>query len=593
MRVEEGFQQPPYPTEHPYAADPVLPGLLKRIVPPAVRSALEVDLMRLGDRLVNEIRPLAPLVHPATLTQYNEFGQRVDRLHTSEGWRKIEHFAISEGYNAIAYEREQGEHSRIFQFARALVMTGDSHVLICPMGMTDGTMRLIELYGTDMMKADIFPRFLSRDPATAYMSGQWMTERPGGSDVSLTETMAVPTERLPTDLGEPYILNGFKWFSSAAEGNMAVALARVGPEPFFPAVPRAPLSLFLVPLRLGPYPTPLSNGVRMHRLKNKFGTHGVPTAELELNGTRAWRIGPEGAGVKTIAAMLNITRVHSSVHCVGSLARCLAIARAYAGVRAIDGGRKLLREVPLHVAILAEVTLLYRALAHVVFGAVGLLGKSECGTASVEEEARLRLLTPAIKGYTALRASEGMEEAMTALGGLGYMEETGIGRLIRDAMVEKIWEGTVTVCALDLIRATTKDPKVVQYYVQWAQSIIAAVPPELKGRLVKALDTLAASIHKLPELFAATRANPLLPRLILNHFAALSCGLYLLEHANWSCKRSEPTCEEDVEAFRRWVCEGDLTKTEVEIESVKKEHRARAELNSRLVFGAAAASAKL
>ncbi|KAI9065652.1 acyl-CoA dehydrogenase NM domain-like protein [Trametes sanguinea] len=615
MRVEEGFQQAPYPTEHPYTADPVLPGLLKRVLPENVHIPLERDLIRLGDRLVHEIRPLAPLVHPATLTQYDEFGQRIDRLHTSEGWRKIEEFTIQEGYSAPAYEREYGELSRTYQFARTMLMTGDCHVIMCPMGMTDGSARrktsqfictseiltggyasVIELYGTEAMKRDVLPRLLSRDPSKAYISGQWMTERPGGSDVSLTETYAVPAEHLPTDLGDPYILNGFKWFSSAAEGNMAVALARIEPPASSASTSpgsRAPLSLFLVPVRHGPYPTPLSNGIRMHRLKNKIGTHGVPTAELELSGTRAWLLGPKDAGVRTIATMLNVSRVHSAIHSVGSFARCLAIARAYAGVRAVERGRTLLRDVPLHGEVLAGITLLYRALVQVVFGAVGLLGKSECGSASKEEEARLRLLTPAIKGYAALRATEGMEEAMTALGGLGYMEETGIGRLIRDAMVEKIWEGTVTVCALDLIRATTKDPQAVQHYVEWAKNVIAAVPSTLKQQLWKPLDTLSASLSRLPSLFTQTAANALLTRLTLNHFASLSCALYLLEHATWSCAKGEASREEDVEAFRRWVCEGDLVKTEGDIESVRRDGKGRVELNSKLVYGSGVAVVKL
>lgn len=315
---------------------------------------------------------------------------------------------------------------------------------MCPMGMTDGATRckiprciicdallisirmnkVLELYGTESMKSAVLSKLLSRDPTAAYLSGQWMTERPGGSDLSRTETHATPTERISSDLGRPYILDGFKWFSSAAEGHMAVALARTGA----PSSGTRGLSLFLVPLRIAPYASPLSNGVLIHRLKNKVGTHGVPTAELELRGTRAWLIGPEGDGVKTIAAMLNVTRVHSAVHSVGSLQRCLALARAYAGVRAVQGGKALLKDVPLHVAGLADVALLYRGLVHVVFGAVALLGKSECGTASSGEEARLRLLTPTIKAYAAQKASGGMEEAMGAMGGLGYMEETGIGR---------------------------------------------------------------------------------------------------------------------------------------------------------------------
>ena len=247
------------------------------------------------------------------------------------------------------------------------------------------------------MKKELFPRFLSRDPANACLSGQWMTERPGGSDVSQTETVAVPTQRVSTDLGSPYILDGFKWFSSAAEGHMAVALARTGTI----AEGARGLSLFLVPLRMGAYTSPLHNGVYMHRLKQKVGTYGVPTAELELRGTRAWLLGAPGEGVRCIVRMLNITRVHSAVHSIGSLQAALRIARAYARVRAVEGGRRLLANAPLHVAGLADSSLLYRALTHLAFGAVVLLGRSECGVATDAEEARLRLLTPTIKAYAA------------------------------------------------------------------------------------------------------------------------------------------------------------------------------------------------
>lgn len=226
-----------------------------------------------------------------------------------------------------------------------------------------------------------------------------------------------------TDLGPAYLLNGIKWFSSAAEGDMAVALARTGEV----SEGSRGLSLFLVPLRLAPYTSPLSNGVHIHRLKEKIGTLGVPTAELSLHDTRAWLIGPVNAGVKTIAPVLNITRIHSAIHCIGSLQRCLSIARSYATVRSVKDG-VLLKDIPMHVATLADINLLYRALTHVTFAAVDLLGKSEAGLATPDEEARLRLLTPAVKGYAAHKTSSALNECMAALGGLGYMEEVGIGR---------------------------------------------------------------------------------------------------------------------------------------------------------------------
>lgn len=123
---------------------------------------------------------------------------------------------------------------------------------------------------------------------------------------------------------------------------------------------------------------------------------------------------------------------------VGHLRRCLAIATAYARVRRIQGGTLLLSDAPIHVAQLATINVLYRALAHMTFGTVRLLGKAECGTALEDDQQLLRLLTPITKAFAAERATVGMEEAMTALGGAGYMEENGFGRAIRDALVEKL-----------------------------------------------------------------------------------------------------------------------------------------------------------
>lgn len=268
-------------------------------------------------------------------------------------------------------------------------------------------------------------------------------QRPGGSDVSLTETTATPTGQA-TSYGPKYTLNGLKWFSSATDSEISVALARTGT---LEAGSRG-LSLFLIPLRLplfpppnGPKPTPTSNNIFVHRLKNKIGTHALPTAELTLEGTEGYLLGELGKGVKNITPILNITRIWSSCASVGNLRKCLGLATSYATVRRIQSGKTLLKDAPIHVAQLAEVNLLYRALAHFLFGVVELLGKSECGGGSKEEredvEGRLRMLTPVVKAYCAENACAGMEEAMAALGGAGYMEENGFGRSIRDALVEK------------------------------------------------------------------------------------------------------------------------------------------------------------
>ncbi|KAJ7503133.1 acyl-CoA dehydrogenase NM domain-like protein [Mycena galericulata] len=574
MRIEDTFHQVSPPSEHPYLADPVLPGLLKRLLPARVLTDVEPDLKRLGDDLVTVVRPLAAQVQVPTLTQYDAWGKRIDMLQTSEGWRALKNLAVKEGYLSNAYERKYKEHSRVYMFAKCMLMTGDYHIMMCPFGMTDGAARLIELFGSEKMKKEILPRLTSRDPAVSFISGQWMTESSGGSDVSRTETIAVPTPAFPTDLGAPYLLDGFKWFSSAAEGNLSVALARTGDA----ASGSGGLSLFLVPLRLRDFPTPLSNDIQIHRLKNKIGTHGVPTAELSLNSARAWLIGVPNQGIKTIVPMLNITRVHSAIHSTGSLQRCLSMARSYATVRAVDGGTKLLSSIPLHMENLANVTILYAALTQLTFGAVSLLGKSECGVATRGELARLRLLTPTAKAFTAMKAVTAMEECMAALGGQGYIEETGFGRLIRDALVEKIWEGTVDVMALDLIRAA-KDEYALQSFCQWASGIIALSPVKSKS-----LHLLQDVTNKLPSFFEKT-TNPLIPRSLLVLFGHVASSVYLLEHAIWAHTSGEPSAAVDWDRFLRWVQEGSLKAAVAAMEALGEAIGERVESNRAHVYG--------
>jgi len=524
-------------------------------------------------------------VQPPTLTQYDEWGRRIDRLDTSEGWRILKDSATREGYIAIAYDRAVGKYSRLWMFFKSAIMTGDYHIIMCPFGMADGTTRVLELYGTPEMKRLLLPRLKSRNPSEAYISGQWMTERPGGSDLSLLETTAYPAPkgRIPSDLGDPYILNGFKWFSSAAEGNMALALARVVPPPGSANdVPNnktgtAGLALFLVPLRMeGLYPTPLSNGVKIHRLKNKFGTKPVPTAELELQGVRAWLVPPPGpgqvgGGIKLISAMLNITRVHSGVHLLGSLSRALSIARSYAQVRYVPSQATTLNHVPLHNATLAQHALTYRALAQLVGHITLLLGVVECPSeteqaaspSSFPEEPRLRLLTPILKAFGATRAIPAIEECLAACGGWGYMEESGLPRLVRDVAVERIWEGTVAVMAEDVRRALGS-AEVRKGYIDWATYLLTPSPSlSTTHSLSPTLAHLRAVLSVLPALFHHTlQHNPLLPGLALEVLGEFTCGVLLFEHAMWAlvarAGSDEDVAAVDVEACRRWVSEGNM-----------------------------------
>ncbi|KAF9463049.1 hypothetical protein BDZ94DRAFT_649315 [Collybia nuda] len=587
MRVENGFQPTPYPEDNPYTSDAVLPALLRRTVPQSVFQEIEPDLVRLGTDVITTIRALGSgnRISPPQLIQYDQWGRRIDDLQTSEGWRDLKAVAQQEGLPAIFYERKYGEHSRTYGFAKMMLMVGDSHEVFCPLSMTDGTARVIELIGSTQMKEQILPRLISRDPSFAFTSGQWMTERPGGSDVSQTETVALSSGK-DNILGPQYTLDGFKWFSSATDSQISVALARTASL----EEGSRGLSLFLVPLRLpllrnpsAPIPTPTSNNIFIHRLKNKIGTHALPTAELSLESSEAYLIGSLNQGVKNISPVLNITRLWSAIASVGGLRKCLAIATAFAKVRSIQGGTRLLQDAPLHVSQLASINLLYRALTHLIFGAIRLLGKSECGTASPDELRRLRILTPIAKAFAAEKASSGMEESMSALGGAGYMEENGFGRQIRDSLVEKIWEGTTTVLSLDLARAA-QDPATLRAFISWVNNIISSCPTTLRAEIQEAFNLLNEASQELATTLG-TRASPLAPRpaLLLTGYVTSCC--FLLEHAIWAYNAGDVECDTDIEVFRRWALEGGMIGAIHDVRNAKQNTDRRVLANSALVFG--------
>jgi len=283
--------------------------------------------------------------------------------------------------------------------------------------------------------------------------------------------------------------------------------------------------------------------------------------------------------VPAITPILNITRLHSAVGLVGGLSRSFAIARSYATVRSItipasDGRariRRLLKDTPLHMSVLAKVGTTYNALAHLTFGAVALLGKSECGTADRDEETRLRLLTPAIKAFVSDKAVSAMEECMASLGGQGYMEENVIGRLIRDCTVDRIWEGTISVLSLDLIRASQGDRGITPF-IKWANHVIASTPTLLRGgvQLDTCLNSLRSSLETVTEILSAPSISPFIPRPLLFLFAHTSAALYLLEHAIWAHHNRDTyaSWETDADVFKRWVEEG-LSVAREEVERVR------------------------
>ncbi|MDY6945928.1 MAG: acyl-CoA dehydrogenase family protein, partial [Pseudomonadota bacterium] len=192
-----------------------------------------------------------------------------------------------------------------------------------------------------------------------------------------------------------------------------------------------------------------SNGIRVERLKDKLGTRKVPTAELTLDGTRAELVGDSRHGTRNIEPMLSVTRAWNSVTSVSFMRRALMLARSYASQRRAFGSK--LEQLPLHVDTLAGLEAETRGAFLLAFELVELMGRQEAGELDDGHRALLRVLTPIAKLLTAKQALAVVSECIEAFGGAGYVEDTGLPTLLRDAQVLPIWEGTTNVLALDAV----------------------------------------------------------------------------------------------------------------------------------------------
>jgi alkylation response protein AidB-like acyl-CoA dehydrogenase len=380
---------------------------------------------------------------PPELVPYAPWGERVDDIRVSSAYTELGKIGVEAGVTGLPYEdTEFGDRARVV-WGGLIALWGPSSALYsCPVAMTDGAARTLLLHG-DLDDIAVVGRLTTRDPATAWTSGQWMTETAGGSDVGRTGTVARRDET------GTWRLYGTKWFTSATTSEMALTLAR--PE----GAPEGSkgLALFRIHRMLD---DGTRNAIVVRRLKDKLGTRALPTAELELEGAIAYPVGDplDGGGVRRIATMLNITRIHNSLGASGALARGLAWARAYARVREAFG--QPLHSLPAHRATLTDLAVDYAASLALTLRCCELMGKVEHGSATAEETELLRGLTPLSKLTTGRWAVAGAAEVMEAIGGVGYCEDSGIPILVRNTHVLPIWEGTTNVLSLDFLRAAAR-----------------------------------------------------------------------------------------------------------------------------------------
>ena len=433
------FLQPPPELGNQYTADRALRSYLARVLHADMLAEIEPGLIAMGELAGGELYrfQLADRKNEPVLTQWDAWGNRVDRIEVSPLWREAERIAAEQGLVGTAYERQHGLYSRVHQFALVYLFTPSTDLYSCPLAMTDGAARALIAAGNQALIERAVPHLTSRDPREFWTSGQWMTEASGGSDVGLTETVA-------RQENGRWRLYGRKWFTSASTSQMALTLARPDGNP-----PGGKgLALFYLETRDA---QGRPNRILVNRLKDKLGTRKVPTAELILDGTPAELVAGTGDGVKNIAPMLNVTRTWNSIAACAFARRGLALARDYAGKRVAFGAP--LAEKPLHADTLAGLEAEFLGALHLTFLVVELMGREEAGKASAGQKNLLRLLTPVAKLLTGRQVVHILSEVIESFGGAGYVEDTGLPLLLRDAQVLPIWEGTTNVLSLETLRA--------------------------------------------------------------------------------------------------------------------------------------------
>ncbi|MEV4440732.1 acyl-CoA dehydrogenase family protein [Streptomyces sp. NPDC049577] len=452
--THEVFNQAPPLTGFSTADDPALLEALRRDGAGWGETEVRALGARAGSEEVQEWARAAE-AYPPVLRTHDRFGNRVDEVDFHPAWHRLMAEAVGSGQHAAPWaEPRPGAHllraAKFYVWAQAEPGHG------CPISMTYAAVpalraqpELAAVY-EPLLAARTYDYGL-RPPLgkRGLIAGMSMTEKQGGSDVRANTTRAVPT-------GEgSYVVTGHKWFTSAPMSDVFLVLAQADEG----------LTCFLMPRVL---PDGTRNAMRLQRLKDKLGNRSNASAEIEYEQAVAWRVGEPGRGVRTIVEMVNMTRLDCVLGSAAGMRAGLRQALHHAAHRRAFGAE--LVDQPLMRNVLADLAVESEAATVLAMRLAAALDRSEAGDAA--ESALRRLALAAGKYWVCKRGSAHAAEALECLGGNGYVEESGMPRLYREAPLLSIWEGSGNVAALDVLRALTREPASLEAY--FAEVALAA-----------------------------------------------------------------------------------------------------------------------
>ncbi|XUM24111.1 acyl-CoA dehydrogenase family protein [Bradyrhizobium oligotrophicum S58] len=424
-----------------YRADPALADLLRIHLPEALFRHLVPHLDRLGELAGSYLDECARLAdrHGPVLHQRDRFGRDVQWVEYHPAYRELERAAFGEfGIHAMSIRKGilgwptkypvTAKHAFTFLFNQAEFGLG------CPINVTDGCAKLLASFGSDGLKARYLDGLTQTDMRKLTQGGQFMTEKEGGSDVGTLTTVAVPE-------GDHWRLHGEKWFCSNADAKVVMLLAR----PQGAEAGTRGVGLFLMPRFLD---DGSQNHYRIVRLKDKLGTRSMASGEIKLEGAIAYAVGRLDRGFVQMAEMVNSSRLSNGVKSTALMRRAWHDAITVARNRVVFG--KPIVDLPLGRRQLMKILLATEQALSLSFLTADALDRAEAG--SQEAAALLRILTPTLKFRATRDARKVCGDALEMRGGIGYVEEFVTARLLRDAHLGSIWEGTGNIVALDALK---------------------------------------------------------------------------------------------------------------------------------------------
>jgi alkylation response protein AidB-like acyl-CoA dehydrogenase len=424
-----------------YRADRSLADLLAIHLADDLLRHVTPHLDRLGGLAGGHLDECARLAdrHPPVLHHRDRFGRDEPFIEYHPAYRELERVAYGEfGIHAMSHRAGilgwPGPYPAVAKHAFTYLFNQAEFGLGCPINVTDGAAMLLSRFGSEPLKSKYLDGLIETDMARLTQGAQFMTEKEGGSDVGRLATSAVPGP-------EGWRLHGEKWFCSNADAAIAMVLAR--PEGAPPGT--RGLGLFLMPRRID---DGSPNRYRIVRLKDKLGTRSMASGEIKLEGALAYPVGRLDRGFVQMAEMVNWSRLSNGVKSTALMRRALHDAFAVARGRAAFGRRII--ELPLARRQLMKMLLAVEQALSLCLATAAALDRAEAG--SQEAAALLRILTPTLKFRATREARKVCGDALEMRGGTGYIEEFATSRLLRDAHLGSIWEGTSNIVALDAIK---------------------------------------------------------------------------------------------------------------------------------------------